>query len=148
MVRLFSDGHKLVFWNDADDEFTQDIDSLALENVTVLLLDQTPLLQVKWALEAAPTANWLLYSPAPVPEPVADWLLDARLRGKVFSADTASMQLDELGLASHALRPHLKKRAKFMRAKDRVVMRSTHRKLPCQSGTPAGSRRTAIPAFV
>ena len=134
MVRLFSDGHKLVFWNDADDEFTQDIDSLALENVTVLLLDQTPLLQVKWALEAAPTANWLLYSPAPVPEPVADWLLDARLRGKVFSADTASMQLDELGLASHALRPHLKKRAKFMRAKDRVVMRSTHRKLPCQSG--------------
>ncbi len=125
MARLFSDGHKLVFWNDADDEFTQDIDSLALDNVTVLLLDQTLLLQVKWALEAAPTANWLL---------------DARLRGKVFSADTVSMQLDELGLASHALRPHLKERAKFMRAKDRVVMRSTHRKLPCQSGTAANWR--------
>ena len=91
LARLFSDGHSLVFWNDADGEFTQDVDSVALDNVTVLRLDQTPLLKVKRELEAAPAANWLLYSPAPVPEPVADWLLDARLRGKAFSADTASM---------------------------------------------------------
>lgn len=120
LARLFADGHNLVFWNDADGEFTQDVDSVALDNVTVLRLDQTPLLKVKRELEATPAANWLLYSPAPVPEPVADWLLDARLRGKAFSADTASMQLDELGLASQALRPHVKERAKFMRAKDRV----------------------------
>ena len=120
LARLFADGHNLVFWNDADGEFTQDVDSLALDNVTVLRLDEIPLLKVKRELEAAPAANWLLYSPAPVPEPMADWLLDARLRGKTFSADTASMQLDELGLASHALRPHLKLRAKFLRAKDRV----------------------------
>ena len=104
LARLFADGHNLVFWNDADGEFTQDVDSLALDNVTVLRLDEIPLLKVKRELEAAPAANWLLYSPAPVPEPVADWLLDARLRGKAFSADTASIQLDELGLASHALR--------------------------------------------
>ena len=84
--RLFADGHNLVFWNDADGEFTQDVDSLALDNVTVLRLDEIPLLKVKRELEAAPAANWLLYSPAPVPEPMADWLLDARLRGKTFSA--------------------------------------------------------------
>jgi uncharacterized protein (TIGR02687 family) len=47
-------------------------------------------------------------------------LLDARLRGKAFSADSASMQLDELGLSSRVLHGHLKQRAKFMRAKDRV----------------------------
>ena len=120
LARLFTEGHNLVFWNDADGEFTQDVDALTLDNATVLRLDQTPLLKVKLELETAPTANWLLYSPAPAPEPVDDWLLDARLRGKAFSADTASMQLDELGLASHALRPHLKQRAKFLRAKDRV----------------------------
>ncbi|MDD2609336.1 MAG: BREX-1 system phosphatase PglZ type A [Giesbergeria sp.] len=120
LARLFTEGHNLVFWNDAEGEFTQDIDSLVLNNANVLRLDQTPLLKVKRELEAAPSANWLLYSPAPVPEPVDDWLLDARLRGKAFSADTASMQLDELGLASHALRPHLKQRAKFLRAKDRL----------------------------
>lgn len=120
LTRLFNEGHNLVFWNDAEGEFTQDVDALTLDNAQVLRLDQTPLLQVKLELEIAPTANWLLYSPAAVPEPVDDWLLDARLRGKAFSADTASMQLDELGLASHALRPHLKQRAKFLRAKDRA----------------------------
>jgi uncharacterized protein (TIGR02687 family) len=120
LARLFTEGHNLVFWNDADREFTQDVDALALDNATVLRLDQTPLLKVKRLLEAAPAANWLLYSPAPVPVPVDDWLLDARVRGKAFSADTASMQLDELGLVSHTLRPHLKQRAKFLRAKDRL----------------------------
>ena len=44
LARLFSDGHNLVFWNDADGEFTQDVESLALDTVTVLRLDQTPLL--------------------------------------------------------------------------------------------------------
>jgi uncharacterized protein (TIGR02687 family) len=120
LTRLFTEGNNLVFWNDAEGEFTQDVDALTLDNAKLLRLDQTPLLQVKLDLETAPTANWLLYSPTAVPEPVADWLLDARLRGKAFSADTASMQLDELGLASHALRPHLKQRGKFLRAKDRV----------------------------
>lgn len=120
LIRLFTDGHNLVFWNDADGEFTQEVDHLALDNAQLLRLDRTPLLQAKVALEAEPKANWLLYAPSPVPEPAADWLLDARLRGKAFSADTASMQLDALGLASHALRPHLKQRAKFLRSKDRL----------------------------
>lgn len=121
LARLFEDGHRLVFWNDTDGEFAQDVDGLPLPNTTVLRLDTTPMLKVKAMLEAAaPAANWLLYSPTAVPQPVDDWLLDARLRGKTFSADTASIQLDELGLASHALRPHLKLRAKFLRAKDRL----------------------------
>jgi len=120
LARLFAEGHHLVFWNDADGEFTQEMDALVLDKVTVLRLDSTPLLKVKMALESEPWGHWLLYSPSPVPEPAADWLLDARLRGKAFSADTASIQLDELGLSSHALRPHLKRRAKFLRAKDRL----------------------------
>ena len=120
LARLFTEGHNLIFWNDADGEFTQDVDTLVLDNASVLRLDKTPQLRAKMALEADPGARWLLYSPSAVPEPAADWLLDARLRGKAFSADTASMQLDELGLASHALRPHLKRRAKFLRSKERL----------------------------
>jgi uncharacterized protein (TIGR02687 family) len=120
LARLFTESHNLVFWNDADGEFAQEVDALTLENVVVLRLDQTPTLQAKVLLEREPQACWLIYAPAPVPEPANDWLLDARLRGKAFSADTASMQLDELGLASRALQSHLKLRAKFLRAKDRV----------------------------
>lgn len=120
LVRLFADGHPLVFWNDPDGEFLGEVDALPLYGVQLLRLDQTPTLQAKVLLESEPLSRWLVYSPAPVPEPANDWLLDARLRGKAFSADTASMQLDELGLASRAMQGHLKLRAKFLRAKDRV----------------------------
>jgi uncharacterized protein (TIGR02687 family) len=120
LKRLFDDGLRLVFWNDAGAEFTAEVDTMTLTGVKVLRLDQTPTLQAKVLLESEPLSRWLVYSPAAVPEPAHDWLLDARLRGKPFSADTASMQLDELGLASHALQGHLKLRAKFLRAKDRI----------------------------
>ena len=120
LERLFEDGNRLVFWNDAGGEFTAEVDTLTLPGVKVLRLDQTPTLHAKVLLEGEPLARWLIYAPAPVPEPANDWLLDARLRGKAFSADTASMQLDELGLASRAMQGHLKLRAKFLRAKDRV----------------------------
>jgi hypothetical protein len=43
-----------------------------------------------------------------------------RLRSKPFRADNASILLEDLGLTSQQLRPHLKARAKFLRAKDRV----------------------------
>lgn len=120
LARLFAEGHSLVFWNDADGEFTSQVDQLDLQGVHVVRLDQTPALQAKIAIERERGAKWLFYAPFPEPALSADWLLDARLRGKAFSADTASMQLDELGLSTQALRSHLKRRAKFLRARDRL----------------------------
>ncbi|NVH77086.1 BREX-1 system phosphatase PglZ type A [Paraburkholderia sp. JPY432] len=120
LARLFAEGHSLVFWNDADGEFAVHVDQLDLPSVRVVRLDQTPALQVKIEIERERGAQWLFYAPFPEPAPSADWLLDARLRGKAFSADTASMQLDELGLSTQALRSHLKRRAKFLRARDRL----------------------------
>jgi uncharacterized protein (TIGR02687 family) len=61
-----------------------------------------------------------LYSNEPEPEPSKDWLLDVRLRSKVFRADSASILLEDLGLTTLSLRSHLKERAKFVKAKDRV----------------------------
>ncbi len=63
--------------------------------------------------------HWLVYAPFDEPEPAQDWLLDARLRGKPFSADSASIQLEELGLSTRSLRDHLRSRAKVLRARDR-----------------------------
>lgn len=120
LARLFSEGHSLVFWNDADGEFASQVDQLDLQEVRVVRLDQTPALQAKIDIERERGAQWLFYAPFPQPEPAADWLLDARLRGKAFSADTASIQLDELGLSTQALRAHLKERAKFLRARERL----------------------------
>lgn len=120
LARLFAEGHSLVFWNDTDGEFTSQVDQLDLPGVRVIRLDRTPALQAKIGIERERGAQWLFYAPFPEPAPSADWLLDARLRGKAFSADTASMQLDELGLSTLALRGHLKRRAKFLRARDRL----------------------------
>lgn len=117
--RLFNEGATVVFWNDPEGEFSSQVDDLALDGVKIARLDVAPALQVKIWIEREAGARWLIYAPSAEPEPEKDWLLDARLRGKPFSADTASMQLDELGLGSASLRDHLKLRAKFLRAKDR-----------------------------
>lgn len=118
--RLFSEDMQLVFWNDPDSEFITEVDALDISGVKLLRLDQTPALKAKVLLEQDPKSRWLIYAPTNCPAPEDDWLLDARLRGKAFSADSASMQLDELGLSSRVLHGHLKQRSKFMRAKDRV----------------------------
>jgi hypothetical protein len=88
--------------------------------VQVLRLDRTPALQVKLDVERDPRARWLFYQPSAEPEPAKDWLLDLRLWGKAFRADSTSMLLEDLGLTSQTLRPHLKTRSKFLRAKDRI----------------------------
>ena len=120
LERQFNEGQRLVFWNDPDSEFITEVDGLDISGVKLLRLDQTPALKAKVLLEQDPDSRWLVYATADCPAPEDDWLLDARLRGKAFSADSASMQLDELGLSSRVLHGHLKQRAKFMRAKDRL----------------------------
>lgn len=120
LIKQFAGGQQLVFWNDPDSEFMAEVDALDISGVKLLRLDQTPALKAKVLLEQDPQSRWLIYAPTECPAPEDDWLLDVRLRGKAFSADSASMQLDELGLSSRVLHGHLKQRAKFMRAKDRV----------------------------
>ena len=79
----------LVFWHDTDSEFSLVVDSLQLEGVTVLRLDEHPALRVKLLLEESPAQRWLLYSNQPEPEPTKDWLLDVRLRSKSFQIGRA-----------------------------------------------------------
>lgn len=112
--------HPVVFWHDVEAEFSTVVDSLPPEGVRLVRLDETPTLQIKIAIERAPGQRWLIYSTQPEPQPAQDWLLDVRLRGKTFRADTTSLLLEDLGLVTQALRFHLKERIKFLRAKDRV----------------------------
>jgi uncharacterized protein (TIGR02687 family) len=120
LTRLLQEGHPLVFWNDAGGEFAKQVDDIAIAGVEILRLDRTPALQAKIWIERKTGVRWLIYSPFEEPEPAKDWLLDVRLRAKPFSADTASMQIEELGLTTRALRDHLKARAKFLRARERL----------------------------
>lgn len=112
--------HPIVFWHDSEGEFSATLDNLALDNVNLVRLQETPALQIKMAIERQPDQYWLLYSTQPEPDPDKDWLLDIRLRSKSFKADSTSILLDDLGLVSQTLRGHLKERARFLRAKERV----------------------------
>jgi len=112
--------HAVVFWHDANAEFSSVVDGLPLPDVHVVRIDTLPALKVKLEIERASRQKWLLYSNKPEPELAQDWLLDIRLRSKTFSADAASILLEDLGLSSQTLRAHLKLRAKFLRSKERV----------------------------
>ncbi|MEI7844088.1 MAG: BREX-1 system phosphatase PglZ type A, partial [Gallionellaceae bacterium] len=112
--------HAIVVWHDVDAEFSSSVEGLSLPEVQLLRVDSMPALQVKLKIERAPRQKWLLYSNQPEPELNKDWLLDIRLRSKPFSADAASILLEDLGLSSQTLRTHLKLRAKFLKSKERV----------------------------
>lgn len=121
LARIFADGAKAVFWNDAEGEFESVADSLSLPGVDVVRVDREPALKVKILVEhERPDGRWLFYSPTEEPAPSDDWLADLRLRSKTFRADAASILLDELGLATQSLRAHLKIRARFLRSRERV----------------------------
>jgi uncharacterized protein (TIGR02687 family) len=118
-------GQRTIFWHDIEQEFSASVDGLALaDDIQLVKLDERPALQVKLDIErdlkAGGGRRWLLYSHFPEPDPAGDWLLDIRQRGRLFRADSTSMLLEDLGLTTLALVPHLKARAKFLRAKDRV----------------------------
>lgn len=119
LTALFS-SHPVVFWHDVEAEFASVVDSLQLNGVQLVQLDETPALRIKLDIDCTPNQRWLIYSTQPELEPSKDWLLDVRLRSKSFRADSTSILLEDLGLMSQSLRQHLKDRAKFLRAKDRV----------------------------
>ena len=122
LQRLFdTEGARVVLWHDAVKEFMPSLDSLVLDGVELLRLDQIGALEAKIHIESGQGAGrYLVYAPFEEPDSEKDWMLDIRLYGRSFRADTASILLDELELVNQSVRTHLATRQKFLRAKERV----------------------------
>lgn len=121
--KIFNEeGHRLVFWNDPEQEFQRIVPTLALSDVNVLQLNDVGSLAAKILLERKdPTGRYLIYSSTEEPDYEDDWLLDIRLYSRSFRADRASILLDELGLGEQQyLRQHLADRRKFFDNKERL----------------------------
>lgn len=120
--RLFDqEGHRLVFWYDAEQEFQESIPELELNGVNVLHLNKWGSLELKLRLEREDTqGRYLLYAPFAEPAPDIDWLLDIKLYSYTFHADQASIILDELGLTQYSLKPYLQERRQFFKSRDRL----------------------------
>lgn len=67
LIRLFQDGPALVFWNDAGGEFSSQVDSIQIDGVKVLRLDNTPALLAKLSIEREVGVRWLVYVPFDAP---------------------------------------------------------------------------------
>lgn len=109
----------IIFWHDADGEFTDVLDKLQIGQADVIRLEEAPALAIKRRIESNAGIRFLLYSSRPEPDPTSDWLLDIRLRSQSFRADLTSIRLEELGLSSVALAPHIRIRSKFLAAETR-----------------------------
>lgn len=120
LARLFSES-RLVFWQDVDGEFEETLPSLDLPDVSLIRLNDTAALKVKYEVELEhPTGKFLLYGTGNKPTPADDWLRDMRHYSKSFAADRSSMILNELGLVQTFLREHLALRGKFFASKERM----------------------------
>lgn len=116
------EGHRLVFWYDAEQSFVDELSSLSLANVQILNMAEHSSLAIKLKLEREDrTGKYLLYFPSAEPEAEDDWLLDIKLYSRRFYADRFSIIFNELGLEQHSLREHLAKRDKFLASKSRLV---------------------------
>jgi uncharacterized protein (TIGR02687 family) len=120
-LEKFFETNRIVFWNDGESEFTESLPEIVPADVEVLRLDKMGALAAKIKLELEqPKQKFLVYSPHPQSPPEDDWLYDIRCYSKNFTADSASLLLNELGLHTQALREFLKGRKQFFKSRDRL----------------------------
>ena len=121
LLQLFS-VCRVVWWEDAQGEFSELLESVVMPDVQVLRCTSVPALSIKQMVELErPDGRFLIYEEGNPPSLENDWLLDIRLYSAPFAADRTSMLLQELGLRRPSLRDHLKARSAFFASKERVA---------------------------
>lgn len=109
---------RVVFWHDPASEYESDLDSLALDSVNIIRVQDNEF-RVKSELLADPTTKHLVYRGGQVASGTGNWLLDLELAYGVFTADKTSMLQQELGLDDPALAPVIEEHQKFFGASAR-----------------------------
>ena len=111
---------KLVFWYDDNGEFSEDIDSIELNNAKVYKLEKGNQFYTKFFLEKEDTTtNYLVYAPFSKPPVAENHLEDTMLYSKRFFADRASLLSVDLGI-EEKYKPIIEKHIKYFGNKDRV----------------------------
>lgn len=131
--RLFTNGghdhggNRVVWWQDSEGEFTEELDSLGLETchdegVTLIRFGDEPTLAIKVRLLVEDTTNrFLIYERGSAPDRNHDMMLDIRKWAAPFAADKSTLILRELGLVDElSLKSHIAERARFFASRDRM----------------------------
>lgn len=97
LKRLFEQ-NRVVFWYDDKRELRADFESLQLENVEKIEINNNEFSIKYRLLREQPKANFLLYKEDKQPEPLKNWLYDIELANTVFKTDQSAIWLSELDL--------------------------------------------------
>lgn len=109
----------IVFWYDGDSAFAEEINSLEMENVTIIKLNDHNAFATKLYIEKTDMQNHLLvYSPVPLPQSRDNWLADTVHYSQIFSTDEASLILLNYKMDA-SLRTIAEAYKAFFRNKDR-----------------------------
>ncbi len=87
---------RIIFWNDEDGDFKDEINDLELSNAKVLILDDTNQFESKRILSSLDLeSNYLVYNPL-ISDIEHDWFLDIKLYSDEYRADKTSRLMQEL----------------------------------------------------
>ncbi len=112
----------LVFWDDPEKEFIDDIDSLTLDGVTIFKLTNKNWFAAKQLVNDDSTGNVLIYDSTNTDEH-DNWLMDARLYAdEILHFDFYSMIMSKLGITveSTQMRNAIKSYEKFWKNEERI----------------------------
>jgi uncharacterized protein (TIGR02687 family) len=100
LTNLF-EHHRIVFWYDSKKELREDYDSIDIDDVNKVEINNNELTLKYQMLREKPTEKFLLYREDDEPvNPVDNWLLDVQLAHYVFSDDQVTIWAQELGLGT------------------------------------------------
>lgn len=109
---------KIILWFDKDQEFTDIIDEIVIENVKIHKLTENNQFYTKYLLEEEdPTSHYLIYSNLDMGME-ENWLIDTVLYSRIFYADKVSLIMNELKI-DPSLRSVVKRYEKFFGNKER-----------------------------
>lgn len=87
---------RIIFWNDEDGDFKDEINDLELSNAKVLILSSDNQFESKRTLSSLDLeSNYLVYNPI-ISDPEHDWFLDIKLYSDEYRADKTSRLMQDL----------------------------------------------------
>lgn len=90
--------HRIVFWYDEKRELRSDFDSVSLDTVEKLELDNNEFALKHRILREEPKKKFLIYRDGPAPAPLDNWMLDVQLAHTEFRTDQVAIWRSELEL--------------------------------------------------
>ena len=97
LEKLFQQ-HRIVFWYDDKAEMTEMFDTLQLDNVSKVIIENNEFTLKHRILLEEPSQRFLLYQPTPKPEEDENWLLDLLLSNFEFHTEASFLYLQDLEL--------------------------------------------------